>query len=184
MTPDDPAHRTDEPYQSVHAHPLRGQDLVLVAGVLVFTCAVGVLVSIGNDRLWGDLVFYAAFVLVGFILARITYAILGNRRMRATAVVVTLDGNTLSAESPFGPPEFREVDLTRVTSVDRDVDGMDEVFVLADGKRAARVPLRATVDPAVLEAVDGAVARASQVSEGARRLHAQAHERSVDADGR
>lgn len=148
------------PHMSTHRWPWRAEEFVSMALVL--------LLCVGGGYLTHTLIWLTVGTLSGLGGVYALYR-LKTGRVARSQVTVTIEGTTVRTESK-GSLGMSAADVAKAESIDTRRFGSDETFVISDGTKAVRIPLRATTDKRVRAAVETAFANAKHIDPDARAL--------------
>lgn len=165
-----------DPHVTVHRWPWRPQEFVSMAVAWTLVAAFGYwILHLRSETLRGGLA--VAWLLLTLVAAcgAVYYLYrVKKKRCDTSQVTITIRGTVVRAESK-GPLGTSQVDVTRTQTVSYRRFGSDETFMINDGSKTLRIPLRTTTDPKVREAVEIAYATAEKKSVEARDLLQQMH---------
>lgn len=165
---------TTGPRVSVHRWPWRVEEFVSMAVAVALVVALGHFVFTARRAAFtGPLTIgWAAIVALAAIGAVYYLYRVKKKRTDTSQVTITLLGTVIRSESK-GPLGKSQVDATKTRTVSYRRFNSDETFMISDGDQAARVPVRATSNPDVRQAVQAAFSTAENVSDEARDLLAR-----------
>lgn len=163
---------TPTPLISVHRWPWRTEEFVSMAVACVVVLGVGYLIlDVIRDRTSSTFALAWIIGVVGAAFAAVYFLYrVKDKRVSTSQVTITILGTTVRAESR-GRLGKSQADISKTATVSYRKFNSDETFMISDGDKTVRIPVRATTDANVRRVVDDAFTTADAVSAEARDLY-------------
>lgn len=159
------------PKVSVHRWPWRTEEYVSIVVVEAIIIGLGYFVFTTTAEALSSAAALAFLITVAVSALAAPYYLyrVKKKRTDTSQVTITIIGNVVRSESK-GPLGKSQGDLTKTKTVSYRRYNSDETFMIGNGETSLRIPVRATSNRDVRDAVETAFATAEHVADEARDL--------------